>query len=71
MAIGFARIEFVSRSKGHNACESSAYYSHRSIFCQRTGQSFSKYSDTKHVYHEVNPIRWILNSVILVLYGML
>jgi hypothetical protein len=53
MAIGFARIEFVSRSKGHNACEQSAYYSHQTTFCKRTGKSYSVKSQTTHIHHEV------------------
>lgn len=53
MAIGFARIEFVSRSKGHNACEKSAYYSHQTTFCKRTGKSYSIKSQTTHIHHDI------------------
>jgi Ti-type conjugative transfer relaxase TraA len=53
MAIAFARIEFVSRSTGASACNSSAYNSRSIIVDERTGEVFNYTKRGGNVYHEV------------------
>lgn len=53
MAIGLARPEYVSRSKGGNACCKSAYNA-RSIVCnQKTGEIFNWLKREGNVFHEI------------------
>lgn len=40
MAIEFARIRYVKRSEGGNACRSAAYNARSDVRCQRTGERF-------------------------------
>ena len=40
MAIEFARLRYVKRSDGGNACRSSAYNSRADVKCNRTGERF-------------------------------
>ncbi len=53
MAIAFARIEFVSRSKGASACNSSAYNARSIVVDERTGEVFDYTKRDGNVYHEV------------------
>ena len=53
MAIAFARIEFVSRSTGASACNSSAYNSRSIVVDERTGEVFDYTKRDGNVYHEV------------------
>lgn len=53
MAIQFARIEYVSRSSGGNACRKAAYNQRESIKCERSGQLFYFKHKTDNVHHEI------------------
>ncbi len=53
MAIAFARLEVVSRSKGSNACLKAAYNERAKISCERTGQTFFFGHRDGNVHHEV------------------
>ena len=53
MAIAFARLEVVSRSKGSNACLKAAYNERAKINCERTGQTFFFGHRDGNVHHEV------------------
>ena len=53
MAIAFARLEVVSRSKGSNACLKAAYNERTKINCERTGQTFFFGHRDGNVHHEV------------------
>lgn len=53
MAIAFARLEVVSRSKGSNACLKAAYNERAKIQCERTGQTFFFGHRDGNVHHEV------------------
>jgi len=53
MAIAFARIEFVSRSTGASACNSSAYNARSVVVDERTGEVFDYTKRGGNVYHEV------------------
>lgn len=53
MAIEFARIEYVSRSSGGNACLKAAYNERAAIQCERTGQAFNFKSKSDLSYHEI------------------
>lgn len=53
MAIQFARLEYVSRSTGGNACRKSAYNERSAVECDRTGQLFNFTKKTDNVFHEV------------------
>src|SRR5574341_1929330 len=53
MAIQFARCEYVSRSKGGNACRKASYNQRETISCERTGQIFSFKEREGNVHHEI------------------
>ena len=53
MAIGLARPEYVTRSKGDNACCKSAYNARSRIVDQKTGQIFNWVKRDGNVFHEV------------------
>ncbi len=53
MAIGFARIEFVSRSKGKDACCKAAYNSREKIANDNTGKVFNFSNRADSAYHEI------------------
>ena len=53
LAIAFARLEVVSRSKGSNACLKAAYNERAKINCERTGQTFFFGHRDGNVHHEV------------------
>ncbi len=53
MAIQFARIEYVSRSSGGNACRKSAYNERSKIECERTGEVFNWKSKSDLSHHEI------------------
>jgi Ti-type conjugative transfer relaxase TraA len=53
MAIQFARIQYVSRSSGGNACHKAAYNQRERIECERTGQVFNFKHKTDLSHHEV------------------
>jgi Ti-type conjugative transfer relaxase TraA len=53
MAIQFARIEYVSRSSGGNACRKAAYNERSKITCERTGEVFSWKEKSDLSHHEI------------------
>ncbi len=53
MAIQFARVQYVSRSSGGNACHKAAYNERSAIRCERTGQLFNFKSKEDLSYHEI------------------
>lgn len=53
MAIAFARLQIVSRSKGSNACLKSAYNAKTEMTCERTGRVFYFAKSEKPYYHEI------------------
>ncbi|OJW52228.1 MAG: hypothetical protein BGO67_05390 [Alphaproteobacteria bacterium 41-28] len=53
MAIQFARCEYVSRSKGGNACRKASYNQRTEIRCERTGELFSFQDRGGDVHHEI------------------
>ena len=53
MAIAFARLETVSRSKGSNACLKAAYNERSKLKCERTGQTFYFGHREGNVHHEI------------------
>ncbi len=53
MAIQFARIEYVSRSSGGNACRKAAYNERTKVICERTGEVFSWKGKLDLSYHEI------------------
>ncbi len=53
MAIQFARIAYVSRSTGGNACRKAAYNERSKITCERTGEVFNWNSKSDLAHHEV------------------
>ena len=53
MAIQFARIEYVSRRSGGNACRKAAYNQRESIKCERSGQLFYFKHKSDNVHHEI------------------
>lgn len=53
MAIGFARAEYVSRSKGGNACCKAAYNARSKIKDEQTGITYNFQSREDSVYHEM------------------
>lgn len=53
MAIQFARVEYVSRSTGGNACRKAAYNQRSSIKCERTGELFTPKNKNDLSYHEI------------------
>jgi len=52
MAIGFAKSRYVSRSKGGNACNSSAYNARAKITDNLTGKTYNWTRKDDNVYHE-------------------
>jgi Ti-type conjugative transfer relaxase TraA len=53
MAIQFARMQYVSRTNGGNACRKSSYNMRGIVNCERTGETFN-FTDQKDLfYHEV------------------
>lgn len=53
MAIEFARLQYVSRSTGGNACLKGAYNERSKIVCNRSGQSYSFAHKGDNVHHEI------------------
>lgn len=53
MAIQFARVEYVSRSSGGNACHKAAYNERSVIRCERTGELFNFKNKGDLSYHEI------------------
>ncbi|KAB2836880.1 MAG: AAA family ATPase, partial [Caedimonadaceae bacterium] len=53
MAIQFARLEYVSRSTGGNACRKAAYNERTSLKCERTGELFYFEHKEDGIYHDV------------------
>ncbi|MGN6670400.1 MAG: AAA family ATPase [Candidatus Nucleicultricaceae bacterium] len=53
MAIQFARLEYVSRSTGGNACRKAAYNERTSLKCERTGELFYFGHKEDGIYHDV------------------
>lgn len=53
MAIQFARLEYVSRSNGGNACRKAAYNERTSLKCERTGELFYFEHKEDGIYHDV------------------
>lgn len=53
MAIAFARLQYVSRSSGGNACLKSAYNERSQMTCERSGQTFFFTHRDGNVCHEV------------------
>lgn len=53
MAIQFARVKYVSRKTGGNACHKAAYQQREKIECERTGQVFNFRHKTDLSYHEI------------------
>lgn len=53
MAIQFARIRFISRSGGGNACRSSAYNARDKIVNEKTGEVFNWTQRGGNIYHEI------------------
>lgn len=53
MAIQFARVQYVSRKTGGNACHKAAYQQRERIECERTGQVFNFKHKTDLSYHEI------------------
>ncbi|MBX9697069.1 MAG: AAA family ATPase, partial [Alphaproteobacteria bacterium] len=53
MAIQFARLEYVSRSTGGNACRKAAYNERTSLKCERTGELFYFEHKKDGIYHNV------------------
>ncbi|TWB21116.1 AAA family ATPase [Nitrospirillum bahiense] len=53
MAIEFARIRYVKRSDGGNACRSAAYNARADIRCERTGERFFFAHRDPVLHHEV------------------
>lgn len=55
MAIQFARLEYVSRSTGGNACRKAAYSECTSLKCERTGELFYFEHKEDGIYHFIPP----------------
>jgi Ti-type conjugative transfer relaxase TraA len=53
MAIEFARVRYVSRSDGGNACRSAAYNARSDVRCERTGERFFFGHRDPGIHHEV------------------
>ena len=53
MAIEFARVRYVSRSDGGNACRSAAYNARSDVRCDRTGERFFFGHRDPGIHHEV------------------
>ena len=53
MAIEFARVRYVKRTDGGNACRSSAYNARTDLRCERTGERFYFGHRDPLLYHEV------------------
>jgi Ti-type conjugative transfer relaxase TraA len=53
LAIAFARIQFVKRSAGQNACHKAAYNGRTSITNERTGESYNYANKGDGAYHAV------------------
>lgn len=53
MAIQFARCEYITRSKGGNACRVSARNGKFMMQCERTGEKFYYKKDDSYFYHKV------------------
>lgn len=53
IAIAFARLQIISRSRGSNACLRSAYNARVEIKCERTGQIFYFSNRPQDSHHEI------------------
>jgi Ti-type conjugative transfer relaxase TraA len=53
MAIEFARVEYIQRSRGDNACRSSAYNARSDVACERTGERFFFAHRGPTLHHEI------------------
>jgi Ti-type conjugative transfer relaxase TraA len=53
MAIAFARLQYVSRSSGGNACLKSAYNERSQMTCERSGQTFFFKHRDGNICHEI------------------
>ncbi|MDP3936095.1 MAG: AAA family ATPase [Alphaproteobacteria bacterium] len=53
MAIAFARIQFVKRSAGQNACHKAAYNGRMAVTNERTGESYNYIQKGDGAYHAV------------------
>lgn len=53
MAIAFARLQYVSRSSGGNACLKSAYNERAQMTCERSGQTFFFKHRDGNICHQV------------------
>lgn len=53
MAIAFARIQFVKRSAGQNACHKAAYNGRMAVTNERTGESYNYANKGDGAYHVV------------------
>lgn len=53
MAIAFARIQFVKRSNGQNACHKAAYNGRMAVTNERTGESYNYIQKGDGAYHAV------------------
>jgi len=53
MAIAFARLQYVSRSSGGNACLKAAYNERSQMTCERSGQTFFFHHRDGNVHHQV------------------
>ena len=53
MAIAFARLQYVSRSSGGNACLKSAYNERAQVTCERSGQTFFFKHRDGNICHQV------------------
>lgn len=53
MAIAFARLQYVKRSAGQNACHKAAYNGRMAISNERTGESYNYASKGDSVHHEI------------------
>lgn len=53
MAIAFARLQYVKRSAGQNACHKAAYNGRTTVTNERTGETYNYANKGDNVYHEV------------------
>ncbi len=53
MAIEFARLRYIKRSDGGNACRSAAYNARSDLHCERTGERFFFAHRDGRLHHEV------------------
>lgn len=58
MAIAFARLQYVKRSAGQNACHKAAYNGRTTVTNERTGETYNYANKGDNVYHDSLTPSW-------------